>query len=198
MPKPAATIVEIPGINVQQLEIVIVGDSSLIMHKWSEKAKGQMRDKQMKKANTAKQAKDPEAEFKASLHNMPENGSYGFPCGGFKRAAVSACRTVDGLNMTLARNAFHVNGDLALIEGDGPTMREDMVRLSRGVADIRYRGEFKNWRTTLSISYNADVLSPAQIVNLFNLAGFGVGIGEWRPATDGTHGRFHVATEKEV
>lgn len=184
--------IEVPRIDVRQMEITLIGDSPLISHRWSEKAKKEMLDKQMKKAKTAKDAKDPEADFRASLYEFP-GGGYGFPCVGFKAAAVSACRFTD-TKMTEARGAFHVDGELAKIEGDEPTMREDMVRIGQGVADIRYRGEFKNWRTTLVISYNSAALSPAQIINLFNLAGFGVGVGEWRPEKDGPYGRFHVQT----
>lgn len=187
--------IEVPRIDVRQLEITLIGDSPLISHKWSEKAKKQMLDKQMKVAKTAKEAKDPEADFRESLYEHPDGG-YGFPCVAFKAAAVSACRFADGVKMTEARGAFHVNGELAKIEG-GPTMREDMVRIAMGTADIRYRGEFKEWRTTLSISYNASALSVSQIINLFNLAGFGVGVGEWRPEKDGQFGRFHVQTDGE-
>lgn len=31
-----------------------------------------------------------------------------------------------------------------------------------------------------------------QIVNLFNVAGFACGVGEWRPSKDGSFGTFHV------
>jgi hypothetical protein len=31
-------------------------------------------------------------------------------------------------------------------------------------------------------------------VNLFNVAGFAVGVGEWRPERDGSNGMFHVQT----
>lgn len=64
-----------------------------------------------------------------------------------------------------------------------------------GTADIRYRPEFKHWRVKLPIKYNADKISLEQLVNLFNLAGFGVGVGEWRPEKDGQYGMFHVVTE---
>lgn len=188
--------IAVPRINVQRMEITLIGDSALISHKWSEKAKKEMLDKQMKVAKTARQAKDPERDYRESLYEHPDGG-YGFPCVAFKSAAVGACRFSDGIKMTEARGAFHVDGELVQIEGE-PTMREDMVRVGMGAADIRYRGEFKNWKTVLHIAYNADVFSPAQIVNLFNLAGFGVGVGEWRPEKDGSYGRFHVATEDEA
>ena len=188
--------IEVPRIDVQQMEITLIGDTPLISHKWSTKAKQEMLDKQMKKAKTAKAAKDPDRDFRESLYEHPDGG-YGFPCVAFKAAAVTAAGDVDGMKMTESRRRFHVLGDLTKIEGSEPTPREDMVRIAMGTADIRYRGEFKEWRTTLTISYNASAISPAQIVNLFNLAGFGVGVGEWRPEKDGPFGRFHVKTGTE-
>lgn len=188
--------ISIPKIDVRHMEVTLIGDSPLICHKWSEKAKKEMLDKQMKKAKSARAAKDPEADFKASLYEMPD-GSYGFPCVAFKSAAVGACRFSEGIKMTEARGAFHIVGELAKIDGE-PTMREDMVRVGMGSADIRHRGEFKTWRVTLLVSYNASAFSPEQIINLLNIAGFGVGVGEWRPEKDGSYGRFHVATSADL
>src|SRR6185503_11442716 len=113
--------IEIPKIDVGHLEITLVGDSSLISHKWSDKAKKQMLDKQMKVAKKGKEAKDPKRDYEESLYVHPAGG-YGFPCVAFKAAAVSACRFSDGIKMTEARGAFHVVGELAKIDGE-PTMR---------------------------------------------------------------------------
>ncbi len=96
-----------------------------------------------------------------------------------------------------ARGAFHINGDLVKIKGT-PAPREDMVRIAMGTADIRYRGEFKKWSCEFEIRYNRCVLSEEQIINLFNAAGFGIGVGEWRPQKDGSMGMFHVATGGEA
>lgn len=188
--------ISIPKIDVRTMQVTLIGDSPLISHRWSEKAKKEMLDKQMKKAKTARAAKDPDADYRASLYEHPEGG-YGFPCVAFKAAAVGACRFSEGIKMTEARGAFHVVGELAKIDGD-PSMREDMVRVGMGSADIRHRGEFKKWRVTLLISYNASAMSPEQIINLLNIAGFGVGVGEWRPEKDGSYGRFHVATGADM
>lgn len=186
----------IPAINLQRMVLRVVGDSPLISHRWSDKAKKMMLDKQMKKANKKKEAKDPKQDFKESLYVHPDGG-YGFPSVAFKAAAVAACRFLDGMKMTVARGAFHVDGELVKIEGDEPVMREDMVRLQGGVADIRYRGAFNEWYADLTIAYNADVISPEQVANVFNIAGFGVGVGEWRPERNGQYGRFHVAGDED-
>ena len=194
--KKAEEVVELKSIRIERINLEIEGDSSLIVHAWSAKAKKEMLDKQMKKAKTAKDAKDPQRDYEEAFYRLPD-GKPGFPTIAFKQAAVSAGgRFSDGLKMTELRGAFFIDGELAEINGE-PSMREDMVRVGMGTADIRYRGEFKQWKAKLLIRYNTGVLSPAQIVNLFNTAGFGVGVGEWRPEKDGSYGMFHVANEEE-
>ena len=73
-----------------------------------------------------------------------------------------------------------------------PTIREDMVRVGMGVADLRYRGEFREWSVVLPIRFNTAVFTHEQIINLFNLGGFACGIGEWRPERGGSFGMYHV------
>jgi hypothetical protein len=72
-------------------------------------------------------------------------------------------------------------------------MVEDNVRLGGKTADLRYRPYFSGWSILLKITHNANVITQEQVVNLLNLAGFSVGIGDWRPEKDGNAGRFHVA-----
>jgi hypothetical protein len=184
--------VRIPKINLQRFRIRLVGDSPLICHAWSQKAKAMMLDKQMKKAKTAKEAKDPNQDFTDSLYHI-EGGGYGFPSVAFKSAAVDACSHIDGITKVEARGAFHIVGDMVRIEGT-PTKREDMCRVGMGTADIRYRGEFKEWSCEIEIRYNANVLSAEQICNLFETGGFAIGVGEWRPERNGSFGMFHVAS----
>ena len=205
---PEPTRIELPRLNVQLLNLTLVGDSPLISHKWSDKAKKLMLDKQMKKAKIAREAKDPWEDFLESLYWVSERpkkvtekdlkaGRFGFPAVGFKSSAVDACSHVDGVTKVEARGAFHIIGDMIEIQGT-PSIREDMVRIGMGTADLRYRGEFKEWKASLHIRYNANVLSAEQVVNLFNTAGFAIGVGEWRPARDGSNGMFHVASTEDA
>lgn len=107
MPVKKEETVSIPAINIQQAIIKVVGDSSLIVHKWSEKAKKEILDKQMKKAKTkGHDAKNPVRDFIDSLYWLdgePEEKTedgfaraiqsgarFGFPSTAFKAAAVSA------------------------------------------------------------------------------------------------------------
>jgi hypothetical protein len=195
-------IFNIPPIKIEKFAITLVGDSPLIVHAWSEKAKKEMLDKQMKKAKTGREAKDPWLDYCNTLYWItpkPEypteenilNAKFGFPAVGFKSAAVDACSAVADVTKVAARGAFHIIGDLVEIVGK-PTIREDMVRVGMGAADIRYRAEFREWKANVQIRHNVDALSVEQIINLFNIAGFSVGVGEWRPQKDGSYGMFHV------
>jgi hypothetical protein len=203
--------IETPTVNItapkiERVALTLRGLSPLIVHKWSDKAKKMMLAKQMKKATAGKLAKDPEMDFYESLYwltGMPEKPTptdlkkarFGFPVVGFKSAAVDACSHIEGVTKVQARGAFHIDGEFAEIKGT-PTMREDMVRIAMGTADIRYRGEFKEWSTTLNLRINTNVLSVEQVVNLFLTAGFAIGVGEWRPARDGSYGMFEVVSGK--
>lgn len=206
-------VVNIPALNIGTVEINVRGIAPLVSHRWSEKAKKEMLDKQMKVAKRAKEAKDPYRDFIDSLYfiegspDVPDGelefaSTCGFPAVAFKKAAVSACRQVSGVPMTQARQMIFVRGtekgtngeDLVKIEGN-VSMREDMVRIDGGrTADIRYRGQFVEWNCILLVDYDADVLSADQVVNLFARAGWGVGIGEDRPEKSGGQwGRFELA-----
>lgn len=206
------TTIELPRLDVQMLDVTVIGDMPLIVHAWSVKAKREMLTKQMKKAKAAKTAKDPEQDFRDSLYQLPDGG-HGFPSVAFKAAAVTACTSVSGVTKVAARQAFHIFGEdidvhgafegtvmrlnLVRILGSSPRMREDMVRVGMGTADLRYRGEYWPWYAKVLVRFNANVLSPEQILNLLNTAGFAVGVGEWRSEKDGQQGLFHVATAEE-
>ena len=195
--------VMIPEIQQKTLMLKVVGDSPLIVHKWSEKAKKEILEKQMKKATKAKEAKDPWMDYCESMYwltPMPEKptqediekAKFGFPATAFKAAAIDAGYQQGYLaKKTTARGAFYIVGDMVEIQGT-PNIREDMVKIGMGIADIRYRGEFKNWSAELTIRYNPNVMSAEQIVNLINLGGFSNGVGEWRQSKDGCFGIFHV------
>ena len=212
--KAATEVIEIRPIEIKKVTIRIVGDTPLIMHAWNEKAKRMMLEAQMGVAKgKKKEAKNPVDDFIRSMYwltPMPEDGTmesfeeaiasgarFGFPVTAFKQAAISAAYRMgwakDKMSM---RGAFYIDGDengMIEIHSDTPEMREDMVKVGMGTADIRYRGEFKNWYADLTISYNANgQYSLENIVNIINAGGYVCGVGEWRPERDGQNGMFHV------
>jgi len=211
-PKKRAAQVEVPRIKVETVEMHLVGTSPLVTHAWSEKAKKQMRDKQTKKAKQAKEAKVPAQDFIDAAYWLTEkpvlsgdmdeaetealeavqDASFGFPTVAFKAAAVAGAGFVDGITKVGTRGAFHIRGELAEIIGPAPVMREDMVRVGMGTADLRYRPMWEEWETVLTVEINTAAMSVEQMVNLFNVGGFACGIGEYRPEKNGSWGRFTV------
>lgn len=189
--KPEAAKVELPTINVRRLAVRVVGKTPLITHAWSEKALKQMRDKQQKRAKMAKEAKDPVAEFNGAKY-LDSKGRDCVRAAFFKNAIVSACRYAEDLKMTVIRGALFVEGDLLPIQYKECVMREDTVRVGMGTADLRYRPEYQDWAVDMVLEYNANVLTSEQVLNLVRLAGFSVGICEWRPEKNGDFGRFDI------
>lgn len=198
---PTSSVVEIKPLQIETFLIPIEGVTGLIVHKWSDKARKMMLDKQMGATALKKEKKDPQADYESSMYRF-NNGDYGFPAAAFKAAIIGACRLYDGLPMTQAKIAIFVEGEqnaggevLVKIEGV-PQMREDMVRLETGVADIRHRAWFPVWRATLAVTANTNIISRDQLYNLVNAAGMG-GVGEWRPSAPksatGNFGRFRIA-----
>jgi len=190
--------VTIPPINFKTIRITLVGESPLLVHRFSEKSKIEMEEKHMQKAKNKKGPRDMVAEFKASLYPMPEKkNTYGIPTQGIKNCAVSACRFVDSFPMTAARGAFHIvdNGSgLTEIKGSAPAMDERIVRIGgfKKVAMTRYRGRFDQWEVAFDCKYNQGIISSEQLLNLFENAGFSVGLCEHRPEKNGSLGMFRV------
>lgn len=219
--KKEAEIIEIKPVEIKTAIIRIKGTSPLIMHKWSEKAKKMILDKQTKATKTkGHELKIPVADFISSAYWITEepvgnsdeeceaafaeavkNGArWGFPVTAIKQATIMAASRNDiDIKTTTLRGCFFIKGEgpdmLAEVKGCIPTMREDMVRVGgiSKTADIRHRAQFDNWYMDLEIQYNINgPVTLEQIVNLINLGGFTCGIGEWRPEKDGSFGTYRV------
>jgi hypothetical protein len=188
--KKTETAINLPEFKIKQATITLQGTNPLIVHRFSEKARKEMLDKQMGVAKTKKDFKNPEQDYLDSLYTL-EDGTPGFPAVAFKAAVVSSANDA-GIQKVLARRAFHISGgELLPIKGEH-RMREDMVRIGMGTADVRHRAEFLEWEVEVPVTYNASIISLEQLVNLFNIAGFGVGVGEWRPERNGINGTWLV------
>jgi hypothetical protein len=194
--------VVIPAPNFKKVSVEIKGISPLIYHRFSEKARKQIEGKQGKKAAGPKKARDPEAEYQESYYR-DSKGNIVMPPKWIKTAMVGACRFSDNLPMTIARGAFFVWGNKEgwiPVEYEKEEMDEDWVRISRKTTTLRYRGKLINWGAMIDIDYDADLLSPEQVLNLLARAGLQQGIGEKRPQqTSGDiFGRFEIVGGKNV
>jgi hypothetical protein len=200
-PKEEAAQITIDRIGKKEAQIKVVGTAPLIVHRFSEKAKQQMLDKQQGKTRVKKAPKDPQADYEGAFYRLPETEPgvprYGFPATGFKAATIGAARYFDGVPMTILRRAmfFFGEGTDQLIEIHGePHMREDVVRISAGSTDLRYRPQFDEWTATLNIIYVPSMLTLESLVALVDAGGMS-GVGEWRPgkSDSGAYGTYEVS-----
>lgn len=219
------TQIQIPAPNIQTLAVTIVGTAPLIQHRWSEKAIRMILDKQLKKAEaTKREVRNPEQDYRDSFY-YDSDGYIAFPALSVKQALIDSARNLENVTMSLLRGAVFVKGDgqgmlqvlvnkkpvklskmipeenASIVGRDSKTpeveMRRDLVRVGMGSADLRFRGQITAWTMDLVISFNADLLSKEQVLNLLQIAGFSSGLGEWRPSKSGDYGTFSIQNDKE-
>jgi len=211
--KKTEEVVNLKELKVEPLTLTVKGDSPLVVHNWDEKIRRQMLGKQTGEAPALRELKNPIADVINSIYwidgkpkEMTEEAFYnaikkgarfGFPAKAFKAAAVDAgYRSKINKNKVDMYAAFHIKGELVEIFGK-PEPDEAMVRLQTGVPDVRFRAVFKEWKAVLNMTYCPDMVSLEQLVNLFNLGGYCVSVGEDRVERGGENGMFHVMTKGE-
>jgi hypothetical protein len=193
----------------------IVGDTPIIVHAWSEKAKGDMLKTQAGATRTAKEKRDPEKDFLQSLYDMGD-GIYGFPVTAVKKAILSCAHKDRGVPRSDVMQALWLDAEvvrvrpalagaicdmpLVRIYGSQPEMREDMVRIGAGLrktANLAYRAQFSTWALRITGNVNPLMVAPHALAFLVRQAGSGIGIGDWRNEKGGWFGAFHIATPAE-
>lgn len=199
-----------------RFSVWIVGETPLITHAWSEKARREMLSKQVKSIKGGgKEARDPEADFVSSLYSM-DGDSYGFPAMGVKNCILSAAHKDRGIARTAVMGALWIDAEmtrtrpalagavcdmpLLRIYGSKPEMREDMVKIGAGLsktANLAYRGQFTTWAMLITGKFNTSVLNAESLAFLFQESGISSGLGEWRNERKGVFGSFRLATAEE-
>jgi hypothetical protein len=216
--------VKLPEIKWQKFAVWIVGDTPLITHAWSEKAKQNMLGKQQKEASEGLAARDPDADFYASLYpmspsedNLPfDERSFGFPVTAIKKALLSVAHKDRGVPRATVMSSLWLHADLVhvmpalvgatcdmplvKIYGSKPQMREDMVRVGSGLtkkATLAYRAQFSTWAIRVKGRLNVSTCPFEWIPFLIRHSGLAVGIGDWRNEKNGMFGAYHIANPAE-
>lgn len=185
--------------NFKRIKFDIVGTSPYMQLKFSQKAKAAMMEK-MEAGSQAKKGKkrDPrdfDDDFLQAQHISTE-GWNGIPCSAFRNASIDACRMV-GYHMTHARMSVFIEHDgLDKVEGtplvqliaEDPERSEMATRNATGVADIRIRPMWREWRVQLKVKYDGDQFTANDVLNLIARAGQQVGVGEGRPFSKKSNG----------
>jgi hypothetical protein len=98
----------------------------------------------------------------------------------------------------IATAGFYCNGP-SLLQYDGPTTAEELwadvtYRLRSSVTvngrsrTMRTRPRFPEWKAVVEAEFLTGLLEIDEVLDLFAVAGFRIGIGDWRPK----FGRFSV------
>lgn len=202
-PEEPEALIQIDRIAEEHLLVPIIGTSPLISHRFSEKAKREMLHAAQGR-KSPRTPKDPEAEYEAAFYKLADGG-FGHPVEAVKDATVGAARFYGKeLSMTALKQYVFFRGELGddgrqLIRIDGePEMREDVVRVGRGAADLRYRPQFYPWSSTLDVTYFTSALTRDSVLSLIDAGGKAIGIGEWRPQRDGTFGTYMIDLDRDI
>lgn len=196
--KKQTAIYTIQAPNFQTLEVTVEGTAPLMIHRFSQKMMGAIKEKQTAKDQVSRKRapKDYVAEFNGARY-ISREGWDGFYAGSIRNAMIGAIRHVDGLQMTRAKGLIFVEAEgfdkadgtpLVRILGSKPAHDTRPVRLESGVADLRNRPRYDVWSAKLRIRFDADHISASDVVNLLARAGAQVGICEGRPGAPNSNG----------
>ena len=190
--------IEIPQPTIDQVILRLVGITPYLSNAFPDRVLLEMENDREKRA-TPKRLPTPDEHFEASIHRDGA-GRPSIPAAAVHKSMVSAGQRFAGGNKKLfgteLRGWFSVLAELLPIDGPEPKMHRTVAR-AKGAGRKpmpRYRAVFDPWAVDVPLSFNADLISLEQLINLAVLAGEGVGVGDWRKELSGGTGAFGVFT----
>jgi len=197
---------EVPVSRYAYLDVEVEGETSLILHRFSEKAKREMEANQQKNdevdAKRKLEPRDPDAEYEAAK-NIDQEGRECIPGSHFYNAMLSAVSTLGRqVSQGAVKIAVRVLPELVPIVGE-VHRRDDACRIGGWrdpVTTMRYRPEYGvGWKCVIPVRLCIDMITVQQFIALIARAGELCGVGEWRPTSGkgGSHGLFRVVAVNE-
>lgn len=199
--------------EVKTAIIKIVGDSDLILNKPNDVVTRQLTAQRKGKAKDLAEPNVWEIKMTAihwlngtptdfSEEGMKHALTENVPCltaFGFKK---SFCQAVTRNKIDTYSTSFDATVNVVGV-GDGlvpvkfatHSIDEKLMSPKKGAPVLVYLNRFSGWSAELTIKYMETSYSLEQIINIINLAGFGLGIGSGR--TSG-YGRYHIESVAEV
>ena len=182
----------IPKLNLQILDIPIVGNQPYVQNAFSSKMRKAIGEKMrlgsVVKNHRKKDPKDFQAEFEDAKHQSPD-GWYGIPSAAFRNAMVSACRLC-GFPMTRAKLSVFIQADgfdaqdpscpLTKITKGEPIYMESVGRVQQTI-NLMARPMFApGWEAVVRGEWDADQFTATDILALMQRVGKQIGVGEGR------------------
>ena len=199
-------VIELKQIDVKHAKITICGDGNLILNKMNDVTVRQLTDARKDRAKDTSKPNTWE-EIITSMHWY--NGKpTDFSEEGLREALESnaPCITAFGLIKSfgdaIVRNGIDTyatkfkagvnipaEGGLVPITFAEHFIDEKLMSPKKGAPVLVHLNRFSGWKATFDIAFVDSIYSLEQIVNIINLAGFGIGIGSGRSSG---YGRYHV------
>lgn len=198
--------IEIKRIETKQVTVKIVGDGDLILNKMNDVSTRQLTGQRKNKAKDMEVPNEWE-QIITAMHwrdgkptDFSENGlidalTNNAPCitaFGLKKSFGDAVvRNEIDKYKTKFDNSLNIiaKGNLIPIKFTEHYVDEKLMSPKKGSPVLVRMNRFSGWSAEFTIQFTENVYSLEQIINIINLAGFGLGIGSGR--TSG-YGRYHV------
>ena len=204
-------VLEVKEIKPQLLTVHIVGDTDIVINKISDPAAREMIAKRKGKANSIEKPNEWE-EIITSIHwrdgkptefsekAMKEALKKNAPCittFGLKKSFGEAVVRL-GIDTYSTKFDASVNilgsGGLVPIKFTEHYIDEKLMSPKKGSPVLVHLNRFRGWSADIQLSFIDSVYSAEQLLNVINLAGFGIGIGSGRRSCG--YGRYHVESVK--
>ena len=204
-------VLEIKEVKPQTITVHIVGDTDLILNKMNDVTTRQLTDARKDKA---KKIETPNVweEIITSIH-WRDGKPTDFSEDGLRDALINnaPCLTVFGLKKSFGEAVTRLgidtystkfdasvnllgSGGLVPITFVEHVVEEKLMSPKKGAPVLVHLNRFTGWAADIELSYIDSVYSTEQLVNIINLAGFGIGIGSGRRSCG--YGRYHIESIK--
>ena len=202
-------VIEFKAIEPRTVEITIQGDTDLILNKMNDVTTRQLTDARKDKAKDLVKPNEWESVITAMhwLNGKPKKFSEDVLKENLDPSVNAPCITAFGLKKSfgeaLTRNKISTystefratvnvlgqKDNLIPITFAEYHLDEKLMSPKKGAPVLVKLNRFSGWTATFKISFLENVYSLEQIVNVINLAGFGLGIGSGR---NSDYGRYHI------
>lgn len=206
-------VIEIKPIEPKTIVVSIEGDSDLILNQMNAYNRRQLTDKQKNKAKSLDPV-DPWECIISSIHwrdgepteysqevleealknNAPCITGFGLKKS-FGQAVVRNEIDTYATKFDVSLNILGVGDNLVPIKFAEHHIDEKLMSPKKGSPVLVRLNRFSGWSADITISYLDNVYSEEQILNIINLAGFGIGIGSGRSSG---FGRYHITGVKAI
>lgn len=211
MAKGKIEVLEIKEVKPQTITVHIVGDTDLVLNKMNSVTTRQLVDARKDKA---KKIETPNVweEIITSIH-WRDGDPADFSEDGMRDALVNnaPCLTVFGLKKSFGEAVTRLGIDTYSTKFDASVnllgsgglvpvtfaewkLDEKLMSPKKGAPVLVHLNRFSGWEADITLSYIDSVYSTEQLVNIINLAGFGIGIGSGRRSCG--YGRYHIESVK--